>query len=295
MNRGARHAPIFFDHECCGLFHGLLGELPERYNVVIHGYALMPNHVHLLLQTPNANLSRAMQFLFGSYARELNRTHEWDGPLFKGRFESKVVENEEYWRHLLAYIHLNPVKAGLVARLEEADWTSHAAYVGLERAPEWLYQDEMLDLYGTYEAYRDYLQGVQRGRLQAPDGFEQVVTFGHRGLRRGGKPRAIEQTGSSEDRFVDAMKELQSATGLSSEDLLNAPRGRTGNRARWVTAWWLRWRDRMSGQEVARRLNVSRSRISQMVAHATRGEELDDRLATWMMRLRATAAKNAKS
>jgi len=291
MNRGARRAPIFFDHECCALFHRQLAELPERYNVVVHAYALMPNHFHLLLQTPDANLSRAMHFLCGRYALELNRTHEWDGPLFKGRFKNKVVENQDYWRHLLTYIHLNPVRGGLVPRLDEADWTSHAAYVGLERAPDWLHLDEMLDLYGTAEAYFDYLKDIQMGRRQSPEGFERAVLWKTRSPRRSIAVQATVHSKTPEETAERALTELQEVTGLSRADLLTARRGRAGNRARWVVAWWLRWRDRMSGGDVARVLGVSRARISQMVSLAGEAEDTIEPVATWMQQLREMGRK----
>ena len=287
MNRGARHAPIFFDHECCALFHRLLGELPERYDVRIHGYALMPNHFHALVQTPRANLSRAMRYLCGGYARELNRTHEWDGPLFKGRFKNKVVENQEYWRHLLAYVHLNPVRGGLVPRLDEADWTSHAAYVGLESPPEWLSRDEMLATYGTPEAYFDYLKEVQNGRRQAPEGFERAVLWKKPSPARPKDELAAQGTGTVEEAFASALTALQRVTGLSQEELLDAPRGRKGNPARWVLAWWLRRKDKLSGGEVAGLLGVSSARISQMVGRARNAEDQDvEPYATWMDQIR---------
>jgi len=291
MNRGARRAPIFFDHECCALFHELLAELPERYNVVVHAYALMPNHFHLLLQTPDANLSRAMHFLCGRYALELNRTHEWDGPLFKGRFKNKVVESRDYWRHLLAYIHLNPVRGGLVSRLDEADWTSHAAYVGLERPPDWLHLDEMLELYGTADAYFGYLRDVQEGRHQAPKGFERAVLWKKRAPSRPKLAQATARTRTAKEILELALTDLEEVTGLTREDLLSAPRGRIGNRARWVVAWWLRWRDRMNGGKVAGLLGVSRARISQMVSLARAAEDEDVLLATWMQQLREREIK----
>src|SRR5688572_1964032 len=94
MNRGARRAPIFVNDLTCGAFLDVLGELPERFGVVVHAYALMPNHFHLLLETPRGNLSRAMKHLEGVYSQRLNATYEWDGPLFRGRFRNEVVEDE---------------------------------------------------------------------------------------------------------------------------------------------------------------------------------------------------------
>ncbi len=289
MNRGARRAPIFFGHECCSLFHGLLAQLPDRYNVVVHGYAVMPNHFHLLLQTPDANLSRAMHYLCGTYARELNRTHEWDGPLFKGRFKNKVVETTTYWQHLLAYVHLNPVRGGMAVRLDAADWTSHPAYVGLEHPPDWLCRDEMLDIYGSAKSYFEYLKDVQFGRRQAPEGFERSVLWKKRAAKRP-EPRTTDmQRGTVEETFDHALAEIESVTGLKRDELLNPARGRKGNRARWVTTWWLRWRDRLSGGETARMLGVSQARISQMLARAREAEGEQEPLSTWMQELRERA------
>lgn len=292
MNRGARRAPIFFDHECCALFHDLLGELPERYGVVLHGYALMPNHFHLLVQTPRANLSRAMRFLCGRYAVELNRTHEWDGPLFKGRFKSRLVESDEYWRHLLAYIHLNPVRGGLVSRLDEADWTSHGAYVGLCYPPAWLHLDEFLDLFGSAEAYYGYLQAVQRGRQQQPLGFTKAVLWKRRARSRlPVDAPEVEPPEDVENAIANALIELQAVTGIGRGGLLRVSRGRIGNRARWLTAWWLRWRDQLTGADVARLLDVSQARVSQMTARARQAAEDDEQLSTWMEQLRETRTR----
>jgi REP element-mobilizing transposase RayT len=287
MNRGARRDPIFFDHECCALFHRLLGQLPERFDIRIHAYALMPNHFHLLVQTPRANLSRAMHYLCGGYARQLNHTHEWDGPLFKGRFKNKVVEEEMYWKHLLAYVHLNPVRGGLVPRIDQSDWTSHSAYVGLDHTPDWLYLDEMLEIYGTPDAYFEYLTEVQYGRCEAPDGFERSVLWKKRAPNRPKEESPSPGADTAEGAFESAMGTLAGVTGLSQDQLLSAPRGRRGNRARWVVAWWLRWKDRMTGGAVSRFLGVSEARVSHMVRKAREAEEQDtEPLVTWMEQLR---------
>jgi len=286
MNRGARKAPIFFGRECCQLFHDLLAELPERYNVVIHGYTLMPNHFHLLLQTPSGNLSRAMRFLCGQYARKLNLAHEWDGPLFMGRFKNKAIEDERYWKHLLAYIHLNPVRAGLEQRIWGTDWTSHRIYMGLEEAPPWLYLREMLGVYGTPAACQRYLDDLQHGRVLAPQGFERAALWKRRGCQPEIKKRPPAPSHPAADTFETAIEELTTATGLSREELTAAPRGPRGNQARWLTAWWLRSRDRMTGGEVAQYLGVSQARISQMVNKARQAGGEREPLGSWMQALR---------
>src|SRR5579883_3263070 len=92
----------------------LLAEATERFSLRIHAYVLMDNHFHLLLETPELNLSRSMQWLNVSYSVWFNRRHQRAGHLFQGRFKSVVVEDDAGWQEVARYIHLNPVRvAGL--------------------------------------------------------------------------------------------------------------------------------------------------------------------------------------
>ncbi len=285
MNRGARRSPIFFDHECCGLFLELVGSLPERFDIRVHGYALMPNHFHLLVETPAGNLSRAIGSLCGRYAQRLNHDYEWDGPLYRGRFKNRVVEDEDYWRHLLAYIHLNPVRGGLVSRMLEADWTSHAVYLGVTSRPAWLHVDDLLSSFGSVEAYSGYVDDVRSGCEETPEGFDESVLFGRALSRPVTLYRSPDRIQSPQQTFEEAMLEVQHVTGLPMAALKDAPRGRRGNRARWVVVWWLRWRDRLPGVAVARALGIHPSRVSQLMSNARRKRDSDVRLDDWMTRL----------
>ena len=289
MNRGARRSAIFFDDTCYSEFLNLLGELPKRYDVRIHGYALMPNHFHILMETGAGNLSRAVGFLCGQYAQKLNRKYEWDGPLFKGRFHNRVVEDTEYWRHLLAYVHMNPLRAGLVARLEMSNWTSHAAYTGRESCPEWLFRDEMMELFGTVEAYVDYHRALHIGRIEAPEGFEQAALWIETSSRAQSQDYRRPSHPSQQATIETAMVELKQVTGLSKKKLLESGYGRHGNRARWIVVWWLRYKDRITGRNVARYLGVDPTRISQMLSRAISTRETDEQLDTWMTNLEKAA------
>ena len=93
------------------VFLNLLSEIHRRYRVEIHCYCLMDNHYHLLIRTPLANLSRAMRHLDGIYTQRFNRQTRTDGPLFRGRYKSILVECDNYLLQLSRYIHLNPVQA----------------------------------------------------------------------------------------------------------------------------------------------------------------------------------------
>lgn len=114
MNRGLRRQPVFSDVEDYQIFLETLRESCERFGVSLGAYCLMPNHYHLLVHTPNANLSRFMRHVNGVYTQRFNRKNSKDGPLFRGRYRALVVDADEYLLQLVRYIHLNPVKAKLV-------------------------------------------------------------------------------------------------------------------------------------------------------------------------------------
>lgn len=292
MNRGARRAAIFLDDECFGRFLELVEELTERFGIAIHGFALMPNHFHLLLESRNARLSQAMAYLQGRYARWLNRRYDWDGPVWRGRFRNRVVEDERYWRHLLAYIHLNPVRANIVSIPDRADWTSHTAYVGLAPRPTWLVCEEMLELHSGIEGYQAYIRDVQYGRDVAPETFDPDGIWsgpmsGLVALQRAAPPSEsphgpVWRGRSRSDPIETALAELEQILERSREAILTPQRGRQDNRRRWVAAWWLTWSGKMSGVEAARVLGIRRSGVSQMAAKARALRPEDPEIDVWM-------------
>ncbi|MBI4211280.1 MAG: transposase [Deltaproteobacteria bacterium] len=129
MNRGNARQAIFRKKEHYELFLKCLAEVIHLWNVRIHAFSLMPNHYHLLLETPLGNLSRVMRHLNHVYTQRFNRLVTRDGHLFRGRYKSILVEEDAYLVELLRYIHLNPVKANLVEQPEKHMWTSHRSYL----------------------------------------------------------------------------------------------------------------------------------------------------------------------
>jgi hypothetical protein len=98
----------------------------------------MTNHFHLVVQTPEPNISKGMQWLNGAYAGAFNRTHKRSGHLFQGRFHGALVETEAYLAEVMRYVVLNPVRAKIVERPEDYEWSSYRATAGLDTAPKWL-------------------------------------------------------------------------------------------------------------------------------------------------------------
>ena len=127
----------------------LVSEAGLRWGLRVHAVALMPNHFHLLVEDREGLLSRGMRHVLGVYTQRFNKLYETDGALFRGRFRSRLVQTEEYLAELVRYIHLNPVRAGLVAVAGAYPWSSHRHYLDPSaHAPEWLHTDEVFRRFG---------------------------------------------------------------------------------------------------------------------------------------------------
>jgi hypothetical protein len=106
----------------------------------------MPNHYHLLVQTPDANISRCMRHIDGVYTQRFNRLNQCDGPLFRGRYKSILVEADSYLLTLVRYIHRNPLKAGLTDKLGRYQWSSHRGYLSTAEKWNWLHKNFVLSM-----------------------------------------------------------------------------------------------------------------------------------------------------
>ena len=151
MLRGNGGADIFFAEADRRRFLDLIAEGVERFGHRLHGYCLMTNHVHLVVQAGEAPLSRAMQNLAFRYTRQVNARKKRIGHLFQGRYKALLVDAESYLLELVRYVHLNPVRAGLVADPADWPWSGQRAYLGREDLP-WLTTDWVLAQFGRRRA-----------------------------------------------------------------------------------------------------------------------------------------------
>ncbi len=148
-SRGVEKRQIFdCAHRDREYFLELLAKVVRKFVWQVHAYCLMGNHFHLVLDTPNANLSAGMQYLKGQYAQWFNAVAGREGALFERRFWSRIALSEAYVLELSRYVVLNPVRAGLARRPDEWPWSSYQATVGLDGVPEFLKVNGVLDLFG---------------------------------------------------------------------------------------------------------------------------------------------------
>ena len=164
-SRGDRREPIFEDDEDRVKFLGVLAEVVNRLNWRCHAWCLMTNHYHLVVETPDGNLSKGMRQLNGMVTQASNRRHQRTGHLFQGRFKGILVDKDRYLLELTRYVVLNPVRAGMVTHPGKYPWSSYRAMVGEVATPRWLASDVLLGQFGKRrsEARRRYRQFVLEG------------------------------------------------------------------------------------------------------------------------------------
>ena len=145
-SRGDRREDIYHDDADRQTWLAVLAQVCKRFNWTVHAYCLMSNHYHLLVETPDANLSAGMRQLNGVYTQLNNRAHGRVGHVFQGRFKAIVVDKDNYLLELARYVVLNPVRAGMVQEPAQWPWSSYHAMLSPASlpGPDWLATDKLL-------------------------------------------------------------------------------------------------------------------------------------------------------
>ena len=165
-SRGDRREDIYEDDEDRITFLSILGKVVAEYNWICHGYCLMSNHYHLIIETLDSNLSKGMRQLNGVYTQATNRRHKRTGHLFQGRYKAILVDKESYLLELARYVVLNPVRAkGMVRTIDDWPWSSYLGMINKVNAEDWLTTDWVLSQFGE-------------GRIQAINRYQQFVLEG---------------------------------------------------------------------------------------------------------------------
>jgi REP element-mobilizing transposase RayT len=167
-SRGDRQEAIFDDDQDRTTFLNVLAEVVSRFHWRCHAYCLMGNHYHLMIETPEGNLTKGMRQLNGVYTQWSNRRHKRSGHLFQGRYKAILVDQDSHFLELARYIVLNPVRADMVKRPGQWSWSSYRATAGTAAAPVWLTIDDLLAEFGKRRAvarqkYQEFInEGIGR-------------------------------------------------------------------------------------------------------------------------------------
>lgn len=177
-SRGSERKSIYQTNRDYERFMGYLESATERYGAKIHCFCLMTNHYHLLLETPRGNLPSILHHINTGYTNYFNTKQRRSGHLFQGRYRAILVEKDLYALELSRYIHLNPVRAGIVRNPIQYPWSSYSSYCSEKNKWDWLQRGWILaqvskTLGKARRGYRDY---VQRGMTeQQEDPLKKAV------------------------------------------------------------------------------------------------------------------------
>ena len=311
ISRGDRGEAIYQDDEDQRLFLQFLGEVCDRTGWLMHAFVVMTNHYHLLLETPEANLVVGMKWLQGTYTQRFNRRHRLRGHLFQGRYKALLIDGEEPGHFLQAssYIHLNPVRAGLVKGnqpLRIYPWSSFPSYLASPRKrKEWVYVDRVFgelghqkDSRGTREKYGRYMEELAKKCLEV-DGKRELEEK-WKSLRRGWyigdeayRSRLLELMGKNlegraresylgdelrdhdEGQALRMLKRGLGVLGIRESDLEAKAKGAVEKQ---VLAWWLRKKTVVSRRWISEELGMGDlSRVTSAVRKVNMGKDREIR------------------
>ena len=164
-SRGNEKKAVYRDDHDRETFLNTLQHVTKRYNWLCHAYCLMDNHYHLLIETPDGNLAVGMRQLNGVYTQLFNRRHHRTGHLFQGRYKAILIQKDTHLLEVCRYIVLNPVRAGMVERPQDWQWSSYHATAGQRKAHPSLTVDWVLGQLSSNrsKAKKEYRQFVQGG------------------------------------------------------------------------------------------------------------------------------------
>ena len=218
-SRGNERKNIFINKVDRNSFLSYLKSAHLRYGAEIHAFCLMNNHYHLLLETPKGNLSQIMRHINGAYTNYFNIRHKRRGHLFQGRYKAILVEADSYAGELSRYIHLNPVRAGMVDIPEKYGWSSYQYYIRRKKKLDWLTVDFILCYFdnGNVQAWKGYQEFINASvNIKSESPLEKTVAstiLGSDNFIEFIKDKYLDP--KKRDRNLPALKELRKSPDIA--------------------------------------------------------------------------------
>ncbi|MCD6571407.1 MAG: transposase, partial [Deltaproteobacteria bacterium] len=273
--RGNDGNPIYKQEGDYQKFLEILSELSQRYHAIIHGYVLMGNHYHLLIETPDGNITRVMHFLNATYTGYFNKKYKRVGHLFQGRYKGFVIEKESYLVSVSRYIHLNPKRAGLVKRPEEYKWSSYPDYIGKGKKKTWLTCEWILGQYSKDKAkarrlYRAFVEEGSALKENPFDALEKGLILGSEGFideikKKTGLKKHKKTPESSRlirsITYEDIVTAVAKKFGVSEQEIRGP--GRRENLTRKICLYLLRRHTDMTNEEIGGYFGIGYTAVSQ--------------------------------
>jgi len=301
LSRGNGRQDIFLTDNDRRLFLGLISELNDRFNIEVYAYVLMGNHYHLLLKTPDANLSKAMQWFGTTYTRRFNLANDQSGHLFQGRFKSILIENAAYLLRLSCYIHRNPLRARIVERLAQFKWSSYHYYAYRKKGPSWLKTKLILNQLKGKDKNHAYRRKIQQYAEESGSIWEDVrhgLVYGSEGFLNKLKSQFLLKQIDVElpqhnklFRDVDPERILQRASEALQIDLDRVCKSRRispNERDQRDLLIYLLWESgRFVNQQIGSLLGISYSNVSRRISEMRRRIDKDSGLESKYLALKA--------
>jgi putative transposase len=289
--RGNAGDPIFFDDRDRYRLYLFLQYAIEKFGCRIHGFCLMTNHIHLVMQTGEVPLSRIMQNVSLRYTKWINFTRGRTGHVFQGRYKALLLDADSYLLELVRYVHVNPVRAGAAATVDSWPWSGHRAYAGLETVP-WLTTDLVLgmlspDVMAARKAYVSFINdGISEGRRGE---FHSGTCEG----RLLGDDRFVDDAlgKASEKRLrttiADVLNAVCEAYGMAIEELRAPGKARPFSEARAVASAAVQALPHLSLTQLGRELNRDIAPLGRVGRRVAEDAFKDERLHRLLEKVRA--------
>ena len=267
MNRGRNRDLIFRNDDDAILLLDTLKFVTEEFGIEIHAYSLMSNHYHLLVHSPLGTLSRAMQAFGREYTQQYNLRHGGDGALFRGRFKSELITDTRYFSYLVGYIHLNPLRASLITRLDsDMGWTSHRSYMGMDKCPDWLTTDAILEQFVSPQELENFILNLHRGAESWPAEMELATGSFTKGNKKRQKPGRVLAVQIEELVVAEAIEKICEIADVSHSRLRQSIRGPKGNPERRFAIWALNRGTYLTQSEIGQELGITSAHVAMDLA-----------------------------